>query len=488
MVAAAASGSRAESLADAIALAYQTNPQLQEQRAQLRFTDENYVQARTGFRPTVTSSAQGAFTWQQLGKRTVKSQCTFLGCPDATPETSTLSANLTINQPVYTGGRATAQVRGAEADVLAGREELRRIEGGTVLAVIQAYVDIRRDERALEIRKENVAVLQRQVEESRARFDVGELTRTDVAQSEAQWADAEGRLSAAQAQVAFSRASYAAVVGQSPGTLEPEPVFKVFPDTVEQAFDTAEQNNPAIRKASYAQESADANIAEAKARRLPTVGLQAQYGYSQPLHPFTPQEYTRSFSAGVIVNQPFFNGGLTTSQIRQAVEQGNFARLQLEQARRQATQDISQAWNTLLSARANIKANEEQVRAARIAFEGSRAEQQVGLRTTLEVLNAQLVLSQAELQLISARHDEYVASASLLNTMGLLEAQNLVADIKPQPGSHSTEQLKRAFGYIPVLEEGVSALDSIGGPSVHRLPPKVDAPISTSKADAPTKP
>ncbi len=484
VVAMSASGAGAESLNDAIALAYQTNPALQGQRAQLRFTDENYVQARAGFLPTVNASSQGAFTWEKLGQRFNKG-CTasIFGkpCVDLTPESSTLSATLTINQPIYTGGRATAAVRGAEADILAGREDLRRIEGQVMLGVIQSYVDIRRDERSLEIRKENVVVLQRQVDEARARFDVGELTRTDVAQSEAQLADAEGQLSRAQAQVAFSRAAYAAVVGQSPGTLDPEPAFEIFPATVEQAFDTAQQNNPAIRKADYSEQAAEANLSEAKSKRMPTVGLQAQYGYSQPLHPWQPELYTRSLTAGVVVTQPFFSGGALTSQIRQAVEQENFARIQHEQARRQADQDVSQFWNGLLAARANIKANEEQVRAARIAFEGARAEQQVGLRTTLEVLNAQLVLSNAELQLIPARHDEYVASASLLNTMGLLEAKNLVPAIVLEPGSHSVEQLKRAFGYIPVLEEGVSALDSVGGPKVRPLPPKVDAPISTSQ-------
>ena len=357
-----------------------------------------------------------------------------------------------------------------------------------MLSVIQSYIDIRRDEQSLAIRKENVVVLQRQVDEARARFDVGELTRTDVAQSEAQLAEAQGLLSTAQARVAVSRAAYAAVVGQSPGTLEPEPAFKVFPETVEQAFDTAEQNSPSIRKAEYGEQSADSAIAEAKARRMPSVGLQAQYGYTQPLHPFEPEKYSRSFTAGVVVSQPLFSGGVTTSQIRQAVERGNFARIEIESARRSSVESVSQAWNGLLSSRANVTANQEQVRAARIAFEGARAEQQVGLRTTLEVLNAQLVLRNAELALINARHDEYLYSASLLNAMGLLEAKNLVTDLDAIPGGHSTEQLKRAFGYIPFLEEGVSGLDSIGGPTVHRLPEKVDAPISTSKPDSPAKP
>jgi outer membrane protein len=477
-----AGAARAESLADAIRLAYHTNPSLQQQRAQLRITDETYVQARAGYRPTSNLSASAQWQWQRLGT----ARCTvFAGvtsCGDQSPENNNLGATLSLNQPIYTGGRTTARVQSAVADILAGREDLRRAEGQLMLNVIQAYVDVRRDEQALAIRKENVAVLQRQVDETRARFDVGEVTRTDVAQSEAQLALAQSQLSTAQAQLAISRAAYASVVGQSPGTLEPEPGFKVFPDNVDQAFDTAQQNGPLIRAADYAEQGAGARVAEARAARLPTVGLQASYGYDQPLHPFDSGLNVRTFTAGVTVSQPIFSGGAVSSQIRQALEQENIARIQLEQARRTTVEDISQAWNRLLAARASISAGEEQVRAARIAFEGTRAEQQVGLRTTLEVLSAEQVLRDSELQLINARHDEYVASATVLNVMGLLEAKDLVADIDLVPGSHAVGQLRHTTGYIPGLEDAVQAIDSIGAPSIRKLPPPVDAPITTGQA------
>jgi outer membrane protein len=326
-------------------------------------------------------------------------------------------------------------------------------------------------------------VLRRQVEETRARFEVGEVTRTDVAQSEAQLAQGQSDLSAAHAQLALSRASYAAAVGQSPGTLDPEPAFKVFPDNVDQAFDTTAQNSPAIRSADYTLESASALVAEARAGRLPTVQASASFGYFAPINPFNSAFATGTVTTGFTISQPIFSGGLVSSQIRQAIEQENGARISLEGARRTATQNVSTAWNQLLAARAAIAAQTEQVRAARIAFEGSRAEQQVGLRTTLEVLNADLVLRQAELQLVSARHDEYVFSATVLNVMGLLEARDLVADIELQPGSHAVSQLKHATGYVPGVEDAVQALDSIGAAKVHKLPPPVDAPITTGQSN-----
>ncbi len=352
-----------------------------------------------------------------------------------------------------------------------------------MLNVIQAYATVQLDERALEIRKQDTAVLQRQVEEERARFDVGEVTRTDVAQTEAQLAQTHALLSTAQAQLAQDRATYAAVVGQTPAQLEPAPPFRVFPDTIDQAFDTVEQNNPALRAADYLEQAAAAQVAEVKAQRLANVSFQSQYQYAEPLS-FQNNSYSRTASAGFTLQIPLFTGGQLSSQIRQAIEQDNVARTQMELVRRTQHQALSQAWNQMLGARASTAANNEQVRAATIAFNGTQAEQQVGLRTTLEVLNAEEVLRSAQLQLAQAERDEYVATAGVLGVMGLLEAKNLVPGITEEPAGHSFTQLKHAFGYIPVAEEGVAALDSLGQRPIKRLPEPVDGPIVTGQADA----
>ena len=475
----------AESLADAIILAYQTNPTLQAQRANQRATDETYVQARAGYRPTANIQASGNWYWQKYAACQILFGCYSGATGGFSQNYNQLNAQLSVTQPLYTGGRATARVRAAEAQVLGGREQLRQTEGQVMLSVVQAYEDVRRDEQALAIRRDNVGVLQRQVDETRARFEVGEVTRTDVAQSEAQLAAAQALLSSAQAQLASSRAVYASVIGQSPGTLAPEPAFRIFPTTVDEAFDTVEYNNPQIRQADYSEEAAEAQIAEAKAARMPQLGLQGSYGYQQPISPFDTNANVRSTTASIVLTQPLFAGGSVASQIRQYTEEANVARIQLEQARRVSIQNVSQAWNRLLAARANIVADGEQVRAARVAFEGTRAEQQAGLRTTLEVLNAQQVLEEAQLSLVNARHDEYVASATVLDVMGLLEAKNLVPGIDSEPGSHSFNQLKHAPGYVPGVDEAVSGIDSIGAKGVRQLPPEADAPIATgSAADA----
>jgi outer membrane protein len=235
----------AETLADAIAMAYESNPTLQAQRATQRALDETYVQARTGWRPTIQIQGTATESERRIPGREAASACNILITTGCSPITvGSTSAVLSISQPLYTGGRVASAVSAAEADILAGRENLRRVENQVLQNVVTAYVDVRRDQAALRIREENVTVLSRQLDESRARFDVGEITRTDVAQSQARYSAAQAQLSQAQAQLAISRANYAAVVGRNPGDLAPEPsLATLLPSDVDQAFTAAEQNN-----------------------------------------------------------------------------------------------------------------------------------------------------------------------------------------------------------------------------------------------------
>ncbi|HEX8231816.1 MAG TPA: TolC family outer membrane protein [Caulobacteraceae bacterium] len=482
---AAAGASAAETLADAIALAYQTNPTLAAQRANLRFIEEGIVQARAGLRPSVNAQVSGEY--QRLGARTGQ-----LGNTTPAQETQQASAQLNFSQPLYTGGRVTAQTRSAEADTLSERETLRQTEADVVQQVIQAYVNVRRDLQALAIRRENVEILQRQVRETRIRFEAGEVTKTDVAQSEAQLAQSQAQLANAQAQLALSRAAYANVVGQSPGELAPEPPLKL-PATIEQAFDRAQEFNPQIRSAEYSRQSAVAQLAQAKAARRPSVSLNGSVGYTgSRAQPFTGGLDSSAFfdftQATVTLTQPLFSGGAISSQIRQAVERENFFRTQLEGARRNTVQQLSQGWNQLLAARASIAAGEEQVRAARIAFEGAQAEQAVGLRTTLEVLTAQQVLRDAELALVTARRDEYVAAALVLNETGQLAAANIVADLPQEPRGHEFERLQKTTGYVP-WEEALNRIDQLYDPAdLKELPPAPDEPLVLAPRDAAANP
>ncbi|MFZ0269952.1 MAG: TolC family protein, partial [Caulobacter sp.] len=262
LMAGLSSAAHAETLADALALAYQTNPTLQGQRANQRVTDEGVVQAKTAFRPTLNASADAS-----VQRTDFANDQTYINGSNqvATRDHTTASgsgAGLTLQQPLYTGGRANANLTAAQADVLAGREDLRSVEQSVLGNVIQSYVDVRRDQERLRIAQENVSVLNRQLEESKARFEVGEITRTDVAQSQARLAAAQANQSSAQAILAASRAAYAAVVGQNPTDLAPEPsLAALLPSSVEQAFDLVDKNNPQIQAARYAERAAAARVA-----------------------------------------------------------------------------------------------------------------------------------------------------------------------------------------------------------------------------------
>jgi len=474
----------AETLADAIALAYDSNPTLQAQRATQRQLDESWVQARTGYRPTVSTSFTETFQETRTPGGRGYADTNGDGIPDTLVSTSIRTANaasgaLTLTQPVWTGGRVGAAVSAAEADVLTGRENLRKVESTVLGAVIQAYVDVRRDQEAVHIYENNFAVLTRQFEESKARFDVGEITRTDVAQAEARLEASRASLQSARGQLAISRGNYTAVVGQAPGELAPEPsLAELLPASVDQAFDVATQDNPTIRAAEYTEQASRARLAGARAERMPTVAIQGRLGWSGTADPLQTDKMSRAVTGVAQVSVPLFNGGLTTSRVRAAIEKNNTDRINIETARRSAMQSLTQAWSTLISTRANIISTDQQVKAARIAAEGTRQELQVGLRTTLDVLNAEQELRSAELSQVTARHDEYVAAASVLNQMGRLQAQYLTPAIPRYDPKTHFGKLRLTWGWVP-WEEPIGIVDSALTPRTHELP--LDKPAAPSK-------
>jgi len=460
----------AQSLQDAIALAYQTNPTLQAQRANQRALDETYVQSRSALRPTLDAGVTATYTDDSR-----------LGDSDSG------SFGLSASQPLWTGGRAIRGIDAARADVLQGRESLRAIEAQVLASVIQAYVDVRRDTEALRINQENVAVLQRQLDEASARFEVGEITRTDVAQAEARLAQAQASLAAAQAALSVSRAAFAAVVGQSPTDLPPEPPLPGIPSTFEEAIAIAERDNPDIRSALFGEEAAQFRLAQARAQYNPTVNLSADYGTSDSLDEFAQNFFDNDrISATARVSIPIYTGGVTGSRIRQALERSNAARIAVESARREVLRDVAQSWANLLSARAALKANEEQVRAAQIAAEGVRQEAQVGLRTTLDVLNAELELRNAQLSLIQSRRDAYVATALLLAAMGKLEAANLNTGVQIYDPARNFDRVKGKGG-VP-WEGLVETLDRVAAPTGKHPKTDKDAPIDDALEAIATNP
>ena len=492
----------AETLADAIALAYENNPTLQAQRATQRALDETYVQARSGFRPTLGFQASAGYSETRIpgaaGGAGAAVDRNGDGIPDVVRgqifENNSSRVGVSFTQPLWTGGRVAASVNAANADVLAGRENLRRVEASILAQVIQAYSDTRRDQESLRIRQENVNVLTRQLQESQARFDVGEVTRTDVAQSQARLAGAQAQLQSAVAQLAITRAGYATLVGQNPGELAPEPSLAyLLPADPDEAYKVAEQYNPQLRAQQYAEQASRARVSGARAERMPTVSAGVTYGFSGPAIPDRPADvfqrdlYTRSVSGTVTASVPLFSGGLTTSRVRQAVERNTADRITVEGVRRNVMQGVTQFWSQLIAARANITSSEQQVAAARIAAEGTRQEQQVGLRTTIDVLNAEQELRSAELNQVSSRRDEYVAAANVLATMGRLEARNLVPSAPQYDSAKNFRKLRMTWGWVPweepvgILDQGLTPWPS-KTPAVKALEPSVSPGLQPAPA------
>jgi len=453
----------AESLYDAILLAYQTNPALRAQRAQLQATDEDLVQARAGYGPQVSVTGQGAYQ----GTRVQEPGSIFSRPADVTYQAGNGTVDLSVVQPLFTNGSVHAQVGAATAEVLAGREGLRQAEAQLIVNVITAYEDVRRDRETVRILQDEIANLTGELDETRAKGQMGVLTRTDIAEAEARLLSARAQLNLAQGRLEASGAEYLNAVGQNPGALEPEPDLAGLPTSLDQALDTAEANNPQLLSAIQSERAAEKKVAAAKAALGPTVSLRVDANAS-PVEPYYESQYARGVTAALTFNQPIFTAGLTSSRIRQAIDQDRQAMLDIETQRRGVVQQTTQAWAQLASTRQALSIETRQVEVERESVTGNQVEERVGQRTTIELLNAELELADSRVNLVQGRHDEYVARATLLASMGLLEARLLV----PGAGVYDpSKHLKAVIGKGAAPWEGaVGALDGLGAGS-GRLPP-----------------
>lgn len=470
----------ADTLRDAIALAYRTNPTLLSQRANQRALDESVPQARAGLRPSIDAGATTSYSRSRNEDAAspgidLDGDGVFEIPPTSgVTESDSVSASVNLSQIIWSAGRIAHGINVAEANVLSGREDLRAVEQQVLGSVIQAYVDVIRDIEILRIRQDNLRVLQRQLEESTARFEVGEITRTDVAQSEARLAQSEADLASAQAQLSTSRASYAAIVGQAPADLTEPPPLPGVTDDFDQALDIGLQDNPSIRSAQYRLVAAEAAVARARAEYLPSATLGASFSGADDFDGLDLSSRT-NFQAGVTLSVPLFTGGLNRSRVVQALEQANAAQIEIEGQRRSLLQNLSTAFAQAVSARSTLTAGAEAVRAATIAAEGVRQEQQVGLRTTLDVLNAELELRAAEITLASARRNQYVAQAQLLAAMGRLEGADLEPGIELYDPEANFNRVRNR-GALP-WDGVVETLDRLAAPPIVPAQDAPDAPI-----------
>lgn len=416
----------ADTLADAIAKAYATNPQILAQRAALRALDETYVQARGSFGAVVSGQIGSAYT------DTTRDSFDFLGRPAGRSESKdyTDSSGIAIVQPLYTGGRLTSRLKASEAQIKAGRENLRRSELELLTQVVGVYTSVRRDEMIVKITDESVAALAKMLEDSEAKFAVRQITRTDVEQARGRLSSAKTQALTAKAQLSISRAQYNAVVGQYPGTLEAEPDLLDVPQSLDTAFDLGEQNNPSLLQALYNEAASRARKQEARANRLPQLNgrLDWQRGALAPYDARLGDFENKS--ASITLSQPLFASGQISSAIREATQQNERDRQLLDDARRNMVFTVSQSWDQLVLARTTLVTLAEEVKSTAIALYGVREEEKFALRSTIEILNAQAEATSAQVGFVRARANEYVGRVQLLATAGTLKPDILSAGVK----------------------------------------------------------
>jgi outer membrane protein len=405
---------RADTLRGALVQAYQNNPQLNAERARLRATDEGVPQALSGYRPQISATAD-------IGVQFSESQTTIGASRGATVPHG---VGVTGTQTVFNGLRTGNRTRAAESQVFAGREALRVMEQQILLDAATAYMNVLRDTAILDLQRRNVEVLEEQLRQTRDRFNVGEVTRTDVAQAESRLAAARSSALAAESTLTTSRATFRRVIGVEPGRLAAgTPVDRLSPGTLAGAIAAGSIENPNITAAMYGVDVQLLQVKIAEGALYPTITVQASVQQRWDSSPTTQSAFAASAVGQIAI--PIYQGGGEYSLIRQSKETLAQQRLNLELTRDQVRALVVQSWGQLVAAKAQIQAAQAQVTAAEIALNGVREEARVGQRTTLDVLNAQQELVNARVALVTAQRDRVVASYALLQASGRLAVQVL---------------------------------------------------------------
>ena len=409
----------ADTLGQALVRTYDSNPTITGQRAQLRSLDEGVAIARALGRPQLSATAG------------VNQDLTRTGGGNG----RNLNAGLDVSYPLFSGGRVRNSIRAADERVLAGRANLRATEGDVFTEAVGAYMDVIRDRSIVTLNQNQVRVLQTNLQASRDRFEVGDLTRTDVAQSEARLALAQSNLELAEGRLVSSEENYQRVIGTRPDDLAPPPPLPPLPATPEQAVEIALANNSDLVAIAAQVRAAGRDVSVARADRLPSVSAIGSGRYTNFLGTADDQfggvgnrNSQTNTGVGVQANIPLYQGGLVGARVRQAQA---FQSQLLEQGVAVERAVVAQTRAAFASHQAAVEAiqsNEIAVAANQLALEGTRAEQGVGTRNVLDVLNAEQELLNSQVQLVTARRDEYVAGFALLNAMGRAEVEDLNLD------------------------------------------------------------
>ncbi|HLQ20365.1 MAG TPA: TolC family outer membrane protein, partial [Tabrizicola sp.] len=400
-------GARAETLADALIAAYNNSNLLDQNRAVLRAADEGVAEAVSALRPVVAYALQGA--WQRAD----------VNGPLGPTVNEGLSASLTLSADltIWDAGRRQIGIEIARESVLATRQALIDVEQNVLLAAVRAYVDVRLAQEVVALRQSNLRLITQELRASQDRFDVGEITRTDVSIAEARLAASRAALAAAEGQLMIAREAYKAATGAYPGNLAPLPRAPALPRSMDEAQAVARATHPLIRQAQHQVTVADLQVDLAKANRAPTIGLGATVR--------TDDEDLQSQSLGLSMNQTLYAGGRLSALQRRAIAGKDAARAGLQQTAVGVVQNVGVAWANLAVAAASIEASDLQIRAAQAAFDGVREEAAAGTRTTLDVLDAEQELLDARNARLEAEAQRYVAVYQVLATMGLLTVEHL---------------------------------------------------------------
>jgi outer membrane protein len=412
----------ADTLREALVSSYQTNPTLTAQRETLKGTDATVAIAKAAGRPQVSAT---------VGLNRTVTQSGLLINGGKGP---TLTAGVDLSYPLYQGGAVKNSVRAAQTRVEAGRATLSAVEGDVFTQATTAYMDVIRDRSVVELNLNNVKVLETNLQATQDRFQIGDLTRTDVAQSEARLQLGRSQLAVAQGQLTASEATYRQVIGHAPGNLAPPPPLPPLPATDDEAVRIALADNPDLVSISRQAIAAGYDVSVARAGRLPTLSAVASETYVNNLAGNNPAFVGNTGNAttlGLSARVPVFQGGLPAARIRQAQAQQGQTLEQVVGTERAVVQAARAAFANYEAAQNSIQAQTVAVQANELALEGNRAEQSVGTRTIIEVLNAEQELLNSQVALVSAKRDAYVAGFQLLNAMGQAQAQYLGLDGGP---------------------------------------------------------
>ena len=428
---AGAGGLRAETVSGALIKAYLNNPDINSQRAAVRVADENVPKANAGYLPTVT--AQGNFGLERSNSGVIGANDSISGTVSAS--TRPRGYGVTATETIFNGNRTINSIRQAESQVFGQREQLRNTEQNTLLSGLTAYMDVLQDTAILDLDRNNVEVLQEQLRETRDRFTVGEVTRTDVAQAEASLSSAQATALSAEATLQAAVARYRQFIGDQPTSLAPvRPIVRPIPKNLPEAISISQVEHPAITASLHGVDAAELQIKIAEGALYPSVGVSASV-----TNQFDASAIPglRVLSAQLVgqINIPIYQGGAEYASTRQAKESLSQQELQTDSQRNIVRAAVVAAWGLNEASVGVVRAARAAVSANEVALTGVREEAKVGQRTTLDVLNAQQALLQARTTLVQAEHDQVVNSYSLLSAVGRLNVPTLglaVAEYDPR--------------------------------------------------------